>query len=132
MTYKIYTATTQFIEINVVPRYENDQSNPSIGKFIFSYAVQIINHGPVPVRLLWRHWYIYDTLTDMREVAGEGVIGRQPIIDSGDSFEYTSWCPINSAIGKMRGTYTMERMTDRATFEVEIPEFLLHSDYVMN
>jgi ApaG protein len=132
MTYKIYTATTQFIEINVVPRYENDQSNPSIGKFIFSYAVQIINHGPVPVRLLWRHWYIYDTLTDMREVAGEGVIGRQPIIDPGDSFEYTSWCPINSAIGKMRGTYTMERMTDRATFEVEIPEFLLHSDYVMN
>lgn len=129
---KIYTAVTEMISISVQPRYEAEESNPAIGKFIYSYQVTIENNSFVNVKLLSRHWYIIDSIQIRREVKGEGVIGKQPILAPGGSFQYVSWCPLNSPIGKMYGSYTFERLEDKSTFEVVVPEFLLISDFKLN
>ena len=102
---KIYTAVTEMISISVQPRYEAEESNPAIGKFIYSYQVTIENNSFVNVKLLSRHWYIIDSIQIRREVKGEGVIGKQPILAPGGSFQYVSWCPLNSPIGKIRRTF---------------------------
>lgn len=129
---KIYTATTEDIVISVTPKYEPEESNPAIGKFIYSYSVTIENIGKNPVKLLSRHWYIVDSIQVKREVKGEGVIGQQPVLKSGDEFKYMSWCPLHSPIGKMYGTYTFMNLNDKSTFSVVIPEFLLVSDFKLN
>ncbi|MBC7885198.1 MAG: Co2+/Mg2+ efflux protein ApaG [Saprospiraceae bacterium] len=129
---KIYTAITEMISISVQPKYEAEESNPAIGKFIYSYQVTIENTGMNKVRLLSRHWYIVDSIQIRREVKGDGVIGKQPVLDPGSVFQYMSWCPLNSPIGKMYGNYTFERIEDKTTFEVTVPEFLLVSDFKLN
>jgi ApaG protein len=129
---KKYTATTEHISVTVIPRYQADESNPAIGKFIFSYHVYIQNLGFEPVRLISRTWHITDSLTSTRIVKGEGVVGQQPVIGENQEFQYMSWSPINSATGKMSGSYTFERVKDGEMFEVEIPAFLLHADFILN
>ena len=129
---KIYTAVTEMISISVQPRYEAEESNPAIGKFIYSYQVTIENNSFVNVKLLSRHWYIIDSIQIRREVKGEGVIGKQPILAPGGTFQYVSWCPLNSPIGKMYGNYVFVNLSERATFKVLIPEFLLVSDFKLN
>jgi ApaG protein len=129
---RTYQAQTNRIIVTVKPMYEANESNPSIGKFIFSYHVHIKNIGFEPVKLLSRHWRIADTLTPLREILGEGVIGQQPIIEENHSFEYASWSPINSAIGMMSGSYTFMRVKDGSEFEVEIPPFYLYADFILN
>lgn len=129
---KIYTAETEMINISVQPRYEVVESNPAIGKFIYSYQVTIQNNSFITVKLLTRHWHIVDSIQIRREVKGDGVIGKQPILEPGQVFQYVSWCPLNSPIGKMYGHYTFERLEDKSTFEVMVPEFLLISDFKLN
>ncbi len=129
---RIYNSITEQISISVIPKYEAEESNPAIGKFIYSYQVTIENTGFVTVKLLSRHWYIVDSIQIRREIKGEGVIGQQPILRSGEVFNYMSWCPLNSPIGKMYGTYVFERVEDNTTFEVIIPEFVLVSDFKLN
>ncbi len=129
---KIYTAITHRISVTVIPAYQASESNPAIGKFIYSYQVIIENQGFEAVKLLSRKWLITDSLTTVRTVEGEGVVGQQPVIGESQAFQYMSWCPINSSLGKMSGTYTFERIADGTTFEVEIPEFLLNSDFILN
>ena len=127
-----YSARTNCILVEVVPNFENSQSNPAIGKFIFSYHVRIINEGFDPVKLLFREWHIYDSLNYHHEVKGEGVIGQQPVLLPEQEFEYISWCPINSSIGKMYGHYTFEKVNDKSIFLVKIPEFLFHADFILS
>ncbi|MBK9737373.1 MAG: Co2+/Mg2+ efflux protein ApaG [Saprospiraceae bacterium] len=129
---RIYNAITEQISISVIPRYEAEESNPAIGKFIFSYQVTIENIGLITVKLLSRHWHITDSIQIRREVKGEGVIGKQPVLKSGDVFNYMSWCPLNSPIGKMSGIYIFQRVEDKSTFEVVVPEFVLISDFKLN
>jgi ApaG protein len=129
---KRYTATTHRITVTVIPQYQAEESNPAIGKFIFSYHVFILNEGFEPVRLLSRTWQIKDSLTTVRMVKGEGVVGEQPVIGENQEYQYMSWSPINSATGKMWGTYTFETVKDGELFEVEIPAFLLHADFILN
>ena len=129
---KIYTAVTEMISISVQPRYEADESNPAIGKFIYSYQVTIQNNSFIKVKLLSRHWHIIDSIQIRREVNGDGVIGKQPLLERGNVFQYVSWCPLNSPIGKMYGTYTFQRVEDKTTFEVLVPEFNLISDFKLN
>ena len=129
---RIYNAITEQISISVIPKYEAEESNPAIGKFIFSYQVTIENIGLVTVKLLSRHWHITDSIQIKREVKGEGVIGKQPVLKSGEVFNYISWCPLNSPIGKMNGTYIFQRLEDKSTFEVRVPEFVLISDFKLN
>ena len=129
---RIYNAITEQISISVIPKYEAEESNPAIGKFIFSYQVTIENIGLITVKLLSRHWHITDSIQIRREVKGEGVIGKQPVLKSGDVFNYMSWCPLNSPIGKMSGIYIFQRVEDKSTFEVVVPEFVLISDFKLN
>jgi ApaG protein len=129
---KIYTSDTENVRINILPKYEELESNPAIGKFIHSYHVTIINSGNFSIKLLSRHWHIVDSIQIRREVKGEGVIGLQPIINPGMNFEYQSWCPLNSPIGKMYGSYLFQNLADGSEFEVDTPEFLLISDFKLN
>lgn len=128
----IYTEITEDISITVVPKYEAAESNPAIGKFIYSYQVTIENLGNETVKLLTRHWHIVDSIQIKREISGEGVIGLQPELKAGEVFQYMSWCPLNSPIGKMYGTYTFINMAQKSTFTVRIPEFVLVSDFKLN
>lgn len=129
---KAYKASTGDIQVEVVPSYEAGESNPAIGKFIYSYHVIITNTGKDNFKLLTRHWFIADSIQERREVRGEGVVGQQPELSPGQSFEYTSWCPLHSPIGKMYGYYTFVNLTSKETFQVEIPEFILVSDFKLN
>ncbi len=130
--HKIYNEVTDDISISVMPKYESDESNPAIGKFIYSYQVIIENLGLDTVKLLSRHWYIVDSIQEKREVKGEGVVGVQPELKPGESFQYMSWCPLHSPIGKMFGNYQFINLTAKTTFTVNIPEFLLISDFKLN
>ncbi len=129
---KIYNEVTNDISISVAPQYESAESNPAIGKNIFSYHVIISNLGSNNVRLLSRHWHIYDSNTVRREVKGDGVVGRQPELSPGQTFEYTSWCLLQSPVGKMYGTYLFLNLDSQETFEVIIPEFKLLADFKLN
>lgn len=129
---KIYNQITQDISISVTPAYEAADSNPAIGKFIYSYQVTIENLGNDTVKLLSRHWHIVDSIQVKREINGEGVIGQQPELGPGDVFQYMSWCPLHSPIGKMYGTYTFINLDKKNMFTVDIPEFVLVSDFKLN
>ncbi len=130
--HKSYSATTDGIQVVVMPSFEASESNPAIGKFIFSYHVLITNTGTDTVKLVSRHWYIVDSIQEKREVRGEGVVGQQPELAPGESFSYSSWCPLHSPIGKMFGYYFFINITKKQTIKVVIPEFILVSDFKLN
>lgn len=117
------TLTTNGIKISVENYYQPNQSKPEQNQYVFAYNINIENKSTHTVQLLRRHWHIFDAIGERREVMGEGVIGKQPILKPGESHSYTSWCPLVSGIGKMHGTFSMIRLTDDARFEVEVPEF---------
>ena len=112
------------IEINTRTRYLEMQSEPGKNSYAFSYTITITNHRTEPVRLLSRHWIITDQNNKVEEVTGKGVVGQQPVIQPGDSFEYSSGTIIGSEIGDMRGSYTMETASGEE-FEAPIPLFVL-------
>lgn len=112
------------IKIGTRTRYLEMQSDPAKNSFAFSYTITITNHRPEPVRLLSRHWIITDQNNKVEEVTGKGVVGQQPVIQPGQSFEYSSGTIIGSEIGDMRGSYTMET-TGGDQFEAPIPLFVL-------
>lgn len=129
---KIYTEVTKNISISIIPHYEINESNPSLGKNIFSYHVVITNLSAYTVKLLSRHWHILDSNMQNREVEGDGVVGQQPELQPGETFEYTSWCLLQTPIGKMYGTYTFINLDTKEAFKVIIPEFKLHAEYKLN
>jgi len=121
-----YIATTEHITVSVRPIFLDGQSDPMARKFVFAYFVTIENEGAEDVQLLRRHWIIRDTNGEVKEVEGEGVIGKQPIITSGEVYEYSSFCVLETFEGSMEGTYTMVRPNgDR--FTVVIPKFTLRA-----
>ena len=126
------TQITQGIEISIKPVYQEQYSNPQTDKYVFAYYVTIRNMGEVPVQLLRRHWFIYDSSNRLREVEGEGVIGQTPVIRPGEKFEYNSWTEMHTTIGKMYGYYTMQRITDGVMIDAEIPEFQLVAPFIQN
>jgi len=126
------TQITQGIEISIQPTYQEQYSNPPREKYVYAYHVTIRNKGQETVQLLRRHWFIYDSGNRLREVEGEGVIGQTPVIRPGESFEYNSWTEMRTTIGKMYGYYIMQRITDGAMIEAEIPEFHLIAPFIRN
>ncbi|WP_324676566.1 Co2+/Mg2+ efflux protein ApaG [Hymenobacter sp. GOD-10R] len=126
------TTTTQGVTVSVTTNYLPDYSSPSQEHYVFAYKIDIQNNSEYTVKLLRRHWYIYDANGVVREVEGEGVVGQQPSLEPGDSHQYVSGCNLKSGLGKMRGTYQMERLVDGRTFMVEIPEFTLVVPYRLN
>lgn len=100
------------------------ESNPEQQKYFFAYKIHIKNNGPVSAQLMSRHWIITDAFGHKEEVRGPGVVGLQPKISSGKSFEYESACPLATSTGSMRGWYHFVD-TNGESFEIEIPEFYL-------
>ena len=123
---------TNGVSVSVETFYQSAQSNPLSGEYLFAYRITIENLSAVPVQLLSRHWYIIDSNGSNREVEGEGVVGEQPIIESGESYQYVSAANLRSEIGKMYGTYSMVSLYDKKGFTVNIPEFQLVAPFKMN
>jgi ApaG protein len=120
----MYTETTRSIQIDVEPFYLAEQSEPDKERWVFGYRVRIENHGTETVQLLTRHWRITDGLGRVVEVRGEGVVGEQPRLEPGESFQYTSGTPLPTPTGIMAGSYQMVSGTGER-FDVEIPAFSL-------
>ncbi len=112
----------------VTPSYLASQSSPQDDHFVWAYTVQIINLGAGPVQLINRHWRITDALGRTEEVRGPGVVGEQPLLQPGESFEYTSGAPLRTPSGIMTGQYEMESESGDM-FHVEIPAFSLDSPH---
>ena len=127
----MHTQTTNGITITVEAFYQPEHSRPLANKHVFSYRVIIENRGLDTVQLRRRHWYILDSNGICREVEGEGVVGSQPVLLPSDSHQYTSWCPLMTEMGKMYGTFLMEK-EDGSYFDARIPEFHLVAPHKMN
>jgi ApaG protein len=113
-------------EITVVPKaiYVEDQSDPSKNQYVFAYTITVTNTGSVPAQLVSRHWTITDANNKVIDVKGLGVVGQQPLLQPGESFEYTSGTHLETAVGTMRGTYQMVA-EDGQHFDASIPLFTL-------
>ena len=120
------------VKISVETFYQPEYSNPTTSEFMFAYRITVENHNSFPIQLLRRHWYIFDSNSDYREVEGEGVVGVQPKIPSGQSYQYISGCNLRSEMGKMHGVYFMENTETRQSFLVNIPAFELLVPFKLN
>jgi ApaG protein len=123
---------TAGVEVQVETVFQPEQSNEITGIFLFAYHINLHNHNNYTVQLLSRKWKITDSTSDTRFVEGDGVIGRQPILYPGDSYQYVSGCDLTSPIGKMEGTYTFENKSSGERFEVIIPAFKLIAPIILN
>lgn len=120
----MYRAVTHNIEVEVEPFYLEEQSNPEEGHYVWAYRVTIDNRSDGWVQLLSRYWHITDGVGRVEEVSGDGVVGEQPELKPGDSYQYTSGCPLSTPSGIMVGHYTMRN--DRSEmFDIAIPAFSL-------
>lgn len=124
----MYEKITRNICVSVKPFYLEEQSSPDDDKFVWAYKVCIENRGGETVQLLRRHWRITDKYGHLKEVEGPGVVGEQPVLKPGESFEYTSGCPLTTPSGIMAGSYQMTT-TGGERFDIEIPAFSLDSPY---
>ncbi len=130
----MYRATTRSIQVTVTPSYQPDRSSPEEAHFVWTYTIEIINLGLDVVQLRSREWHITDANGQTNIVAGPGVVGEQPVLQPGESFEYTSGCPLTTASGIMVGHYEMRTDSGEA-FDVAIPAFSLDvpdSERVLN
>jgi ApaG protein len=122
----MYRAVTRDIEVTVSPRFLSDRSAPDKGQFFWAYTIEISNNSGEAVQLKTRYWHITDAMGRVQEVRGAGVVGEEPVIPPGESFEYTSGVPLQTPSGFMVGSYGM--VTDSGEhFDIEIPAFSLDS-----
>lgn len=121
----MYQEQTRSVVVSVEPFYIEAQSAPERGHYVFGYRVRIENRGPETIQLLRRHWRITDALGRMVEVRGDGVVGEQPVLSPGESFEYVSGTPLGTPSGIMVGSYHMVATTTGETFAAAIPAFSL-------
>jgi ApaG protein len=124
-------AVTNFIRVEVMSQYSVENSRPLQDVWVFEYTVRITNQGNETVQLLSRHWIITDGLDHVEEIKGPGVVGEQPVLAPGESFKYSSWCPLKTPTGVMRGTYQMAR-AGGAEFDIVIAPFALKARYLVN
>jgi ApaG protein len=124
----MYTQTTRQITITVMPTYLDDQSSPEESHYVWKYHIRIENHGDDTVQLRNRYWRITDSMGRVQEVRGAGVVGEQPVLRPGETYEYTSGTPLPTPSGIMVGTYQMESQSGEK-FDVGVPAFSLDSPY---
>ncbi|GAA4459728.1 Co2+/Mg2+ efflux protein ApaG [Nibrella saemangeumensis] len=126
------TAVTEGIKVSVKTEYQSEYSSPLQAHYVFTYRITIENASENTIQLLRRHWLIYDSNGSVREVEGEGVVGQQPVLEPGEVHEYVSGCNLRSSMGKMVGTYLIERVMDGKRVRVAIPEFMMVVPYKLN
>ena len=119
-----HAATTRGVTIRVSVSFLPEQSEPAKGRWFWAYHIRIENEGAQAVQLLTRHWTIVDGRGGKHEVQGEGVVGEQPVVEPGGSFDYVSGCPLHTPTGAMEGSYRMVS-EDGSSFDVAIPRFSL-------
>ena len=122
------SSVTNGIRVSVEPVFDPNRSDPAHGQWFFLYTVTITNVGNQVAQLMDRHWIIKDETGRIQEVRGPGVVGEQPVLKPGESFEYTSGCPLETATGTMRGSYRFVT-PDGNSFDATISEFLLSEPY---
>jgi ApaG protein len=126
----MYEAVTHGIRIKVEPQYVEEQSSPDDSYFFWAYTIEIANQSDAVVQLKTRHWRITDARGKTEEVRGPGVVGKTPVLDPGESFTYTSGCPLATASGIMVGSYQMQ-LQDGSLIDVAVPAFSLDSPFVI-
>ncbi len=124
-------ALTQGVRVEVMSQHSPENSHPEQGEWVFRYTVRITNQGTETVQLLSRHWIITDATEEVREVKGPGVVGEQPVLAPGEAFKYSSWCPLKTPVGTMRGTYQMLR-SNGEQFYAEVAPFALKARYTVH
>lgn len=123
---------SQGVKISVETFYQPEYSNPLTSEYMFAYRITIENNNTYPVKLLHRHWHIFDTNGSYKEVDGEGVVGVMPVIQPGDQYQYVSGCNLKTEMGKMQGHYTMENLNSHTQFKALIPEFEMIAPFKNN
>ncbi len=123
---------TKGVKVSVETEYQPSYSSPSQYHYVFTYRITIENQSEFTIQLMRRHWNIHDAGFNQREVEGDGVVGQQPVLEPGQTHQYVSGCNLKSGIGKMVGTYEMERIVDGSKFEVNIPEFIMVAPLRLN
>ncbi len=118
---------TKDVIVRVEPEYLPEQSNPSDGRFIWAYTVEIDNQSDEDLRVTGRYWHIADSRGQVQEVHGQGVVGEKPVVRAGESFRYTSGAPLSAPSGMMSGSYRVEPegADELAGYDVEVPVFVL-------
>jgi ApaG protein len=124
-------AVTDNVSVEVLSQYSSENSRPREGEWVFQYTVRITNKGTETVQLISRHWIITDAGEETREIKGPGVVGEQPVLAPGESFQYSSWCPLKTPMGTMRGTYQMIRSSGEQ-FDIVIAPFALKARYTVH
>lgn len=124
-------AVTHDVRVEVQSKFAPEYSEPFERQWRFLYTIRITNEGHERVQLLTRHWIITDATGHVEEVEGEGVVGEQPVLAPGESFQYTSWCNLTTSSGVMRGTYQMISRSGEH-FDVEIAPFALKEPYTIH
>jgi ApaG protein len=120
----MYRAVTRSIQVTVEPSFVEDESSPGDGRYVWAYRIEIVNLGLESVQLRSRFWRITDGIGRTEEVRGRGVVGKEPLLKPGESFEYTSGCPLTTPSGIMVGSYQMQTESGEM-FVVDIPAFSL-------
>ena len=128
----MYSMISSGIKISVETFFQPELSNAEQSEFVFAYKITIENKNDFPVRLLRRYWLIKDSNAQVKEVEGEGVVGVQPLILPGNSYQYMSACYLHSEIGKMSGEYLMQNTYNHQHFKCEIPEFFMEVPFKLN
>jgi ApaG protein len=124
-------AVTNGVRVEVLSRHSSENSRPMQGEWVFEYTVRITNQGSEPVQLISRHWIITDGLDHTEEVSGPGVVGKQPVLAPGESFKYSSWCPLKTPTGMMHGAYQMISAGGKQ-FDIAIAPFALKARYTVH
>jgi len=125
-------AVTNNVRVEVESQYAPDHSQPFQNHWFFHYTVKITNEGEDTVQVISRHWWVTDATEQTDEYTGPGVVGEQPVLAPGESFNYTSGCPLKTSTGVMRGTFSMVSTETGDHFDVEIAPFALHEPYTVH
>jgi len=120
------------IKISFTARFQHEILDEVTSQSVFVYDITIDNISDEVVQLISRHWIIFDSIDGYKEVEGDGVVGVQPVINPGASYTYSSWCPLSSGLGFMKGCYLMNRMSDNENLLVGIPVVQLHAPFILN
>lgn len=126
------STVSEGVKVSVETFYQPDYSNPMAGEYMFAYRITIENNNRFPIKLLRRHWNIFDSNGTYREVDGDGVVGVQPFLQPDEQYQYVSGCNLRTEMGKMHGTYVMENQHSGKSFEVSIPVFEMTVPFKMN